>query len=126
MIEVHLAQHGERWNVTATILPWGGLGIAKVAVLGTLEDGSFAAAAEVVNPLLEASFTPNPDRWPVPEPKIQVINEMSHPNHTIMGNYRILRAGKVIGRIADHPRAEMTRLIKDALKIASESERGSG
>lgn len=119
MIEVHITQGALAWEVNATILPQGGLGIAQDAKLGTIASPSFAEASKAIAMLSALSFHSNADRWPVPEPKFQIINQMSHSDPTRFGNYIVKYRDKVVGTIKDFPRTEMLRLIKEALVIVS-------
>ena len=83
MIEVHISKAADRtWKLGAAILPKGGLGgLAEEAELGTLKEPTFAAASALLSecPLDQASFKPNADRWPVPPPKFQIVNDGTAP-----------------------------------------------
>ena len=122
MIEVHLAPHGNDWQLQATVLPYGGLEISTEATLATLSAPSFREALPAIESLADAQFTPNPDRWPVQEPKFLIINEGSHPDSEHFGNYRIERAGEMIARVTDFPRGDRLALIKKALELVAERE----
>ena len=122
MIEVHLDKQNEDWNINATILPYGGLGVAKEATLGKVKSPSFAEAADAVQSLETVSFVENRDRWPVPGPKFQIINEMTHLDHERFGNYRIEMDGAVVGTIENFPRAKTCELIKKALSLVAADE----
>jgi hypothetical protein len=125
MIEVHLDNRNTTWDVNATILPYGGLGIAKQATLATISAPSFIEAANAVASLDTASFVENRDRWPVPGPKFQITNCMSHPDHERFGNYRIEMGGAVIGTIENFPRGNNVELIKEALSIVASADSNS-
>ncbi len=123
MIEVRLTQQGGEWEVGATIHPHGGLGIAQDATLANISAPSFAQALRAVETLSEATFTPNPERWPSLGPQFKIINQMSHPDHEHFGNYKIMRGKIVIGTISDFPRGNPVELIREAIRIVSELEK---
>lgn len=126
MIELHLTQiTGGTWELTATILPLGGLGgLAREATVATVHEGTFRAASDATTELdLSAlSFTSNPDRWPVPEPKFQIVNELSHPERDTFGNYQIRRGDAIVGRLENFPRGDCGELIKEALRVVAAVE----
>ncbi len=125
MIEIQLEKRGSAWDVNATILPKGGLGIAKDARLASIGTASFAEAAHAVANLTSATFQENPDRWGVPEPKFQIINQSSHSDHENFGNYKVVRSGRIIGQIKNFPKGEVIDLIKAALHIVAGAENKS-
>ncbi len=123
MIEIHLAKREKElvWDLTATVLPHEGLGLAQEAVLTSIQSDSFALAARAIAPLSSVSFSPNPNRWPVPEPKIRIFNERNHSDREHFGNYRVEKNGRVLGRIEDFPRNNRdntVELIRAAMALA--------
>ena len=123
MIEINLAQSQGDWHVNAAILPYGGLGVAKVAQLAKISCASFSEAEQAVSNLSSASFAPDQNRWPVSDPKFQIINDSTHEDSKNFANYRIQRGDVIIGRIDNFPRGSAIELIKLALEIVAQSEK---
>jgi hypothetical protein len=122
MIEVHIQSSETYWTLRASIIPHGGLGIAREADLAVLQTPTFPAALESTTTLEQATFSPNENRWPVLEPKFQIINQGTHLDRERFGNYHIRRDNEVIGKIDDFPRGQTVRLIKRALEIVARCE----
>lgn len=122
MIEVFIKKEETAWTLCASILPYGGFGIARDANLATLEDPTFQSAYESVTALSEVSFSRNPDRWPVPEPKFQIINQGDHSDREHFGNYHIRRNEQIVGVIENFQRGKTLELIKKALEILASQE----
>lgn len=126
MIEVYLTHNeGGTWELNATVLPHGGLsGLAQESTIASVHEGTFEAALGVTSDLdlSTLSFKPNPDRWPVPEPKFQIVNEGSHPEGDTFGNYQVTRGDVILGRIESFPRGNVGQLIKAALEIVGDAD----
>ncbi len=122
MIEIHLTKNGASWDVTATKLPYGGLGVAKVARLTRISEPSVVALQQAVQNLSSVEFVPDQDRWPVPEPKFQIINQWSHPDPKHFGNYTIERGGSCVGTVPNFARGEALNLIRAALIVLAQSQ----
>ncbi len=126
MIEVYLTEiDGAEWELNATVLPQGGLGgLSQESIIASVYEGTFQAAFEVTSELdlSNLSFKPEPDRWPVPEPKFQIVNEGSHPDSDNFGNYQIKCGDVLLGRIENFPRGSRGELIKEALKIVADAD----
>jgi hypothetical protein len=124
MIEVYVQQAEDgKWELKATVLPKGGIGgLAQDATIAPLREGTFQEALDATCDLdfSRLSFQPHPDRWPVPQPKFQIINDGSHPDRAAFGNYHIKYKGIVVGRIENFPRGQRGELIRKALKIIAD------
>jgi hypothetical protein len=127
MIEVYLTEkEAGTWELNATVFPQGGLGgLAQECHIASVREGNFRAAIETADDLnLSAlSFKPDPHRWPVPEPKFQIINDGSHEDRHNFGNYQIRRGDIVLGRVENFPRRQRAELIKTALRIVADAEK---
>ncbi len=126
MIEVYLAKNSDsKWDLNATVLPQGGHGgLAQDSRVASIEEGTFEAALEATSDLdlSTLQFTANPDRWPVPEPKFQIVNEGSHADSEHFGNYQIKRGDLIVGRIENFPKGSRGELIREALRVLAEAE----
>lgn len=58
----------------------------------------------------------------MPEPKFQIVNELSHPERENFGNYHIICGSVVVARIENFPRGDRGKLIKEALRIVADVE----
>ncbi len=96
--------------------------MTREADLAVIESPTFKAALEGMASLDQVSFAPNPDRWAVREPKLQIINRGTHLDREHFGNYHIRRAGELIGIVYDFPRGHTLSLIEKALEIATRCE----
>jgi hypothetical protein len=124
MIELYLTQTKDGgWELNATVFPQGGVGgIAKESTIASVHEGTFKAALAATSELdlSTLSFTPNPERWPVPEPKFQIVNDGSHSDREMFGNYQVRCGDVVIERIENFPRGNRGELIKKALRIVAD------
>lgn len=122
MIELYLTQTKDgTWELNATVFPQGGVGgIAKESTIASVHEGTFKAAFEAASELdlNTLSFTPNPERWPVPEPKFQIINDGSHSDRNMFGNYQVRYGDVVIERIENFPRGNRGELIKKGCELS--------
>ncbi|MBK1792587.1 hypothetical protein [Persicirhabdus sediminis] len=125
MIEVYLLKlSATEWQLTATIFPMGGHGgLAQEAALAQLCEPTFTAGLAAMKDdglagFGRDSFIANDSRWPVTEPKFQIVNDGSHPDPAEFGHYRVQLANKeILGRLENRKRSDLAGLIIAATEV---------